>query len=735
MSLGISEKGGHGNWMVLLYTTSTMTMKSIARWAVYLSLFTIPFIPLYVANGMFFPFITGKAFAFRILVEVALGGYVLLALLDKKYRPKFSWTLVLYALLTVWVAIADAFAINAHKAFWSNFERMDGWVTLVHMFVFFVILGAVITADKLWRKWWLFFLSATLLVCLYGLLQLAGMADIHQGGARVDATFGNAAYLAVYLVFATAVALWQGIESKGWMRYSLFALALLSSVIIFTTATRGAVLGLVGGVGLGSVLWMFEAGKKQRVIAGSVLALLLVLTGAFFALKETPFIKEDPTLSRIASISIADGSTRFTLWNMALKGVAERPVAGWGQEGFNYVFQKYYTPNLYAQEPWFDRAHNTYIDWLIAGGIPALVLFLGLLISAVVALYRKTATRPERILLISALAAYAFQALFVFDNLFSYLILATLLAVAHSVSGSNIQELEKAEELKDMQAVTVAGTLVLAGTVALVWMVNVPSISQAEKLVYALNYAQRTPAQAIALFDDVYATNGLGSQEVSEQYVQLANILKVRGDIAPRVRGDIYTSALGKLEEELGRVPKDARLRIQLATGLRGAGEYEKALVQSKLALEESPQKQSLMFERGYEFWESGDLKNARDTFTSMYALDTSFPELAVYAAAGEIAVGNSKEGNAILMSAYGTTKVDAEPLVLAYFHAKEYTKLAGLLESRVATDPSANNYIRLASAYALNGQYAHARITAQKALALYPEAGDAIRALLARIP
>jgi len=712
-----------------------MTIRDIARWSVLIPLFLIPFIPLYVANGMFFPFITGKAFAFRVLVEVALGGYVLLAFLDKKYRPKFSWTLALYALLTVWMAIADAFAINAHKAFWSNFERMDGWVTLVHMFTFFVILGTVLTADKLWRKWWIFFLSATALVCVYGLFQLAGMADIHQGSSRVDATFGNAAYLAVYLLFATAVALWQGIESKGWIRYYLFGLALLSSVIIFTTATRGAVLGLAGGIALCSALWMFEAGKKQRVIAGSVLALLLVLMGAFFALKETPFIKQDPTLSRIASISLADGSTRFTLWSMAMKGVAERPVTGWGHEGFNYVFQQYYTPDLYAQEPWFDRAHNTYIDWLIAGGIPALVLFLALLVSAVMALYRKTATRPERILLIGALAAYAFQALFVFDNLFSYLILATLLAVAHSVSGSDIPKLEKAGELKDMQAITIAGTLTLAGTVALVWMVNVPSISQAEKLVYALNNAQRTPAQAVALFDDVYATGGLASQEVSEQYVTLANALKARTDIAPKTRSEIYTSALGRLEEEVGRVPRDARLRIQLATGLRGAGEYEKALVQSKLALEESPQKQSLMLERGYEFWESGDLKSARELFVQMYALDTSFAELAVYAAAGEIAVGNSKEGDAILMSAYGTTEVDAEPLVLAYFHAKQFTKLTALLESRVATDPSASTYIRLASAYALNGQYAHARAVAQKALALYPEAADAIRALLARIP
>jgi O-antigen ligase len=711
-------------------------MIKVAHWITLVALFLIPFVPLYIANGMFFPFITGKAFAFRILVEIALGGYVLLALLDKAYRPKFSWTLVLYGSLVVWMALADFFATNVHKAFWSNFERMDGWVTLVHMFVFFVILGTVLTADKLWRKWWLFFLSGTALVCIYGLFQLAGMAEIHQGGARVDATFGNAAYLAVYLLFATAVALWQGIESKGWLRYYLFGLAALSAIIIFTTATRGAVLGLVGAVGLGAGLWMFEAGnKKQRMIAGGVLAVLIVLVGAFFALKETPFIKGDPTLTRIASISAADGSTRFTLWNMALKGVAERPVTGWGHEGFNYVFQKHYTPDLYAQEPWFDRAHSTYIDWLISGGIPALILFLGLLGSAVVALYRKTTARPERILLVSALAAYAFQAIFVFDNLFSYLILATLLAAAHSVSSSDIPFLQKQKELKDMQATTVAATIVFAGTVALLWMVNVPSMDQAQKLVYALNQSQRTPAQAVAIFDSVYATGGLGSQEASEQYIALAGALKSRAEIDAKTRGEIYTSALQRLGDQVARAPHDARLRIQYATGFRGIGAYDLALEQSALALMESPKKQTLMLERGYEFWESGDLQGARDTFVAMYELDTSFKELAVYAAAGEIAVGNTKAGDDILETAYGTTKVDAEPLVLAYFHAKDYKRLIGVLESHLVDEPTVGSYIRLASAYVLNGEYGRARATAQKALTLFPESKASIQEFIARIP
>ncbi|HQT83005.1 MAG TPA: hypothetical protein PLW99_02565, partial [Candidatus Paceibacterota bacterium] len=65
--------------------------KQIARWTALTALFLIPFTPLLITNSYFFPFITGKAFYFRILVEILVAAWVVLALLDKEYRPRFSW--------------------------------------------------------------------------------------------------------------------------------------------------------------------------------------------------------------------------------------------------------------------------------------------------------------------------------------------------------------------------------------------------------------------------------------------------------------------------------------------------------------------------------------------------------------------------------------------------------------------------------------------------------------------
>ena len=127
------------------------TAKQIARWVALGALFLIPFAVLVVANSYFFPFITGKAFYLRILIEFAVAGWAVLAFLDKEYRPRFSWISVAVVGFVVWMFIADVFAPNALKAFWSNFERMEGWVLLAHLLGFFFAASAVLRVEKKWR--------------------------------------------------------------------------------------------------------------------------------------------------------------------------------------------------------------------------------------------------------------------------------------------------------------------------------------------------------------------------------------------------------------------------------------------------------------------------------------------------------------------------------------------------------------------------------------------------------
>src|SRR5438105_119115 len=113
------------------------------RWGVLTGIFIVPFVafvapsasshfPSLVPFGnLFFPYITGKNFLFRIVVELVLLCYVMLALAEPKYRPRTSWLMWAVLAFVAWMAVATVFSIDPIKSFWSNFERMEGYIGLV----------------------------------------------------------------------------------------------------------------------------------------------------------------------------------------------------------------------------------------------------------------------------------------------------------------------------------------------------------------------------------------------------------------------------------------------------------------------------------------------------------------------------------------------------------------------------------------------------------------------------
>lgn len=708
-------------------------MKHVIRWAVLGALFAIPFIPLYVEYDFFFPFITGKHFAFRILVEIAFVGWILLALVDTKYRPCFSWTLLIYGLLVGWMLIANFFAVNPHKAFWSNFERMDGWITLVHVFALFLVAGSVLSAERLWRRWWLTFVGASVFVLGYALLQITGLREINQGGVRLDATFGNAIYLAVYLLFVTTVSLWLGVNTRTkFLRYALFALAALQTWMLFLTATRGALLGAGVALGVGATLWILgSSGKARRIGVGVLIGLALVI-GTFFLLRDAAWVQSEPTLARLTSISLADGATRMTLWDMALKGAAERPILGWGQEGFNYVFAKHYEPSLYAQEPWFDRAHNMFIDWLIAGGIPAFLLFLALLGSGVYALYRHGDKR-ERVFFIAVLGAYAFQGLFVFDNLFAYVPVAMILAMAHNASSRPWKEVEALPVMHKSTFQTTAAPIGIAVAVLLVWNVNVPSMRAANDLIYAL--AGWPDARTnLTAFDNALSRGSFATQEIREHFVTKAASIAGQANVPAELRNEITLRALEEMGKEVERAPMDARLRLEYMYAFRTRGDFENALRELAIAESLSPRKQSLIIEEGVLYWQLQDYARASDAFRRAYELSPQFEELAAYNAAGLIVTKRAKEAEAILLQHFGTTTVTNSIVVLAYYEVRDFAKVIPALITRANESGDPTAYLQLANAYIEAGRLAEARTLLQKMLTLFPEQATQIMAILTSI-
>lgn len=701
-----------------------MNTSKLLRYGVLAGIFLIPFLPLVVSSAMFFPFITGKNFVFRIIAELVFGGWVVLALREPAYRPKLSWILVAFAAFVGVVGLADVLGENPLKSIWSNFERMEGWVTLAHLFLYFLVAGAALRTERLWERFFDIMLGVSALLGIYGLFQLGGVLEIHQGGARLDATFGNAAYLAGYMVFHVFLAGVMLIRRYRSVlaRYAYGALIALQLVTLYFTATRGAILGLIGGALLAALLAaLFEREwRGVRKAAVGALIILAVIVSGFVAIRGTPFVGESPVLSRLASISLEGGSTRFTVWRMAFEGVKERPILGWGQENFNYVFNKYYEPSLYAQEPWFDRVHNVLLDWLIAGGVLGLLAYLSLFAALLWYLWKPGSVFPpvERALFTGMLAGYLFHNLFVFDNIVSYVVFMSFLAYFHFRSARrDIFTREPVLAGSVLDRVTVPTMLIL--TLFLVYAVNVPNVRAARDLLQAISPQAEGIPKNLELFRSALAHNSFANQEIREQLTQAATrVGTLNVDIA--LKREFFTLAYGEMEKQIKEAPNDARHYLFIGSLLTSFRQFDAGLPYFAKARDLSPRKPSMLLTLGSAYLAKGDRENALKFFKEGFELEPRYGESRILYASGLVYAGRETEADALLVEGFGGVLVDSEQLVRAYFDAGLYDRVVAIWKGRVERNPSdPQTRVSLAAAYLAAGSRAAAVAELERAVEL----------------
>jgi O-antigen ligase/tetratricopeptide (TPR) repeat protein len=673
-------------------------MKDILKWVVYGGIFTVPAIVLIVSNDLFFPYITGKNFTFRIIVEIAVAAWVLLALYDARYRPRFSWLAGFGALLLVTMLISNLMGEHPAKSFWSNFERMEGYVTLVHFYLYFLMVGTMLTTDVLWNRFFNVTLGVAAIVSLYAFAQVSGEVAISQGNEwRVDATLGNSTYMAVYMLFHIAIAVMMTIRARASrMRYAYGAAALVFAFLLLQTGTRGATLGLIGGVFLATLYTtVFSSGNaKIRTFAGATLAAIVLLVGGFWLARDSAFVQNSPMLDRIANISLAEGSVRFMIWDTALKGIKERPLFGWGQENFNYIFNTHYTPELYRAESWYDRTHNIVMDWLVAGGIFGALAYFGLLGAAVwyvairplVQKDDQSFTVIERGILLGLLAGYTVHNLFVFDNIVSYVFYAAVLGYIHARVAPQPSILESRGVSRRIVE-QVAAPLVLVALIGTVYYVNVPSIRAAGDIIDAF----RATDNEVMLqgFERALSRGSFADQEIREQMMQ-----RIQGMAAqPDVPADFRERALARVEEELQaqslEKPNDARVELFLSVFYRAIGDHERAASQLAVARALSPKKQVTIFEQGFNELDRGDIPSALVYFKEAYDLAPSFDQArGNYANAALYADDTSLWRELISTDAEKTAYALNDNAIRAVYAKKLYPELIEMFKTRITIRP-----------------------------------------------
>jgi len=752
----LPKGGGWGSIRRMQYT-------AYLRWGIFTGLFAILFVPFVVADGgngagvyipwanYFFPYITGKNFIFRILVEIVAALYIILALRDPKYRPRASWVLWSMLGLVAWMALATVLSVDPVKSFWSNFERMEGYVGLLHLFVFFIIAGAMLNAQNLWERFFNTSVAASVAVGLFALMQalnLFGLSPSSQSGARADASFGNATYLAVYMLFNIFITLYLLARSRGrspWVQSGYGVALVLQFAGLYLTQTRGALLGVIGGLVIAMIWIAWRADRREwsalRKWSLGGLVAIVVLAGGFFALRDT--LKEaGGTIGRLASISFTESTTRsrlFSIWPMAVQGAAERPLVGWGQENFSYVFNAHYTPSMWDQEQWFDRAHNQFLDWMIAGGFPAFLLYLALYATAAWAIIRSQMSVPEQAALLGLLAGYAFNNLFVFDNLVSSIYFMAILAYVHMHSRSELPGKLWLSRPVSEHGVAIAAPLVLVAALFGGWVINGPGMARASTLVATLGSANQ-PAQALegykaSLGPVAWPGTPLGYQETTEQLLNYAGNSIAPSDTTVDIKQDFYQLALGAAERLGITRQDDARRELFLSGFYSQYGQNAEAVSHAQRALELSPGKQQILIQLGMAYLNAGQEKEALESFKTAFDEAPANDQARVWYAVGHYFLGQISEGDKILTERFGSPVVDNNQLLQMYNKLKMYDRAIAIWQLRVEQSPkNIDTYLGLASAYFAAGDKTNTVATLKKMQQVDPTKAAQIQTLIDQI-
>lgn len=613
-------------------------MKSVSnlKIVIYLGLYALLFTPFIVSGSLFFPYITGKAFYFRIITEILFSLWVILALLDKKYRPQKNPILLFLVLFLVSLFFSNILGINPASSFWSNFERMEGYVTLIHLFGLFLIMSSVFKTEKNW--FWFFFAS------IFSSLIMAGTAitQVLEKGLnyRVDTTLGNSTYLGIYMLMHVFLTIWLFSKSKiNFKTISFYSLIILLQVfVVFQTGTRGSILGLISGLSLMSLLvFLFSKNnlKSKKVFALILLSVILLLS-SLFALKETSLVKNFQGFSRVTNISISEGTAQARLvnWSIAWDGVKERPFLGWGQNNYEFVFNKHFNPKMFGQEAWFDRTHNIIFDWLIAGGLIGLFFYLSIILAALYLTWFKSSFSViEKSILTGLFSAYFIHNLFVFDNIVSYLLFFFVLAYIASQTSSQINFFSK--DFKEGVVYVLISILVIS-TPLTIYAVNGKALIASQKLIEAIQIVTYTSdnrlifvhknglADNLAFYKEILNKKTFGTFEIRSQLISSASSLLPIEGISPEEKQEFLDFALEEMEREVSKNPHELKPLYLLSSFLINLNKNDAAIEYLNRAIEIAPKRQIFHFLLSRIYLKNGEVKKALEAAKFAYELEPS---------------------------------------------------------------------------------------------------------------
>jgi len=366
------------------------------------------------------------------------------------------------------------FSPNPAKSLWSSSIRMTGVMSLVYLWVWFIVLHSVQRRRDHWTFLVWFLNAAGVLVSAIAILEFLGGT-----GDRTSATLDNPIFLASFSTLCLWLAIWLVTASgKKSLKIAagLTAVMHLLAVMLSGTRASGLAVFITGFLGAGIFLWRLLANKNKKWLAAIA---VLAVAGTLLWTKLGAFLTP-PFIQRFSQVSL--GADRLTLWLVALEGFFKRPLTGWGPENFEMVFDAFADPtgiNWLNTASWNDRVHNQFLEILVGQGGLGFVAYTAVWVSALWFVLSRGArketarSRSSSTALFLLLVAHAIQICFSFDTPVDAMVFTLALALI----GMNAWSNEEASRETSPPKLRFEAALILA--LFLSWYTNLQTLGQA----------------------------------------------------------------------------------------------------------------------------------------------------------------------------------------------------------------------------------------------------------------
>lgn len=715
-------------------------------------------LPLIYTQWTIYPSHFGKTVFFQMIVAVlAVGGYYWLFLRRREFvkLQLLDWLIMAFVASSL---LSSVLGIEWNRSFWGDQSRAQGVFTLLHFVAFYFLLRQFFRSREDWHRVGAVILAVSAVSSVIAWIgPVAPLLRSYVPSGRLQGLIANPIFFANYLLVPVFLGgfcffYFRGRKRRWWF----LAATILAAAALVGSQTRGPFIGLIVGLAaIGVLYFIFLANKRARIVS---LALTAIVAAAIFLGFIQPKVAASfPTgLQFIFTISSATSTaqTRLMAWQIALKGWRERPIFGAGPESFQDIFDHHYNPKFlrfsFAETVW-DQPHNYALEILSSRGLVGLGIYLAIIISALIALWRVIRGADDRrhrlaaVFLIGAIIGYPAALLFSFETSNSWQLWFVLLAL---IAWLRFQMPTKASPrlwsgvgppLRDGM-ISLAGRHILrkTGFVILIFL-GISSIYYNYQMLKSSYYTSY--ARDAALLQSTYLWQGYAERAISipapfqwEQAFFLTKDMAIL-DGYQKLDAEALAAVAPKIEQVflsyLVKKPDTYLYKFWLSQLYAFMGEfvdkayYPKAekLLRETWAINKGRQTVPLLLSKTYFI--EGKAQESINVLRELVSQDPVLEQPHWFLGLNLVRAGRLEEGIAELEAGKGyglSPKNNIIYFIDVYAQAKQYKKIPPLYEMLIVQEPdNYSYYASLAATYAALGEKEHALQNIKKAVELNP--------------